>query len=317
MRPYHPIDLSGLTTISLAERASKVALKDFARPPQPGASFDDFLHGLPNILFGEELRQVIDAIVAAHRGARPVVVGMGAHVIKCGLSPVLIDLMRRGLVNAIALNGAGPIHDVELALVGHTSEDVQAGLGAGSFGMSRETGELIHGALERVDPELVGLGAAIGTELLRIQPAFQSVSLLAAAAELGVPATVHVAIGTDIVHMRGSASGAAIGAASFTDFRLFTDLISDLSGGVYINLGSAVVLPEVFLKAFTIAQNLGARLHDFTTVNVDMLNHYRPMVNVLHRPASVGGRGFFLSGRHELLIPLLAQALVDRVAQPD
>jgi hypothetical protein len=239
-----------------------------------------------------------------------VVVGLGAHVIKCGLSPVLIDLMARGIVTAIAMNGAGPIHDVEIALVGHTSEDVEAGLKDGVFGMARETGDLIHAALEAVGPE-AGLGEAIGRRLLAAGAPHAGLSLLAAAARLDVPATVHVAIGTDIVHMRAGASGARIGQASFTDFRLFTAVVADLSGGVYVNAGSAVILPEVFLKAFTIAQNLGADLHDFTTVNIDMLPQYRPAVNVVQRPAAAGGRGYTLAGRHEVLIPLLAFAVVD------
>jgi hypothetical protein len=297
--------------LGLAERPSKVRIADFARPARAGARFADFLAALPNILFGQELRAVIAAIVDARRGGRPVIFGMGAHVIKCGLSPVVIDLMERGVLTCVAMNGAGPIHDVEIALAGQTSEDVQAGLRTGVFGMARETGEVIHEALEGALDE-TGLGAAIGHRLLEIKAPHTALSILASAARLGVPATAHVAIGTDIVHMRAGASGAAIGQASFVDFRLFTAVVADLSGGVYINAGSAVILPEVFLKAFTIAQNLGADLHDFTTVNIDMLPHYRPTVNVVQRPASVGGgRGYTLNGRHELLLPLLAFAIAE------
>jgi len=304
------MDLSGLRTLSLFERPSKVRIQDFARPARSGASFAEFLAGLPNILFGQDLRAVIDAIVQAHRAQRPVIFGMGAHVIKCGLSPVIIDLMERRVISCVAMNGAGPIHDVEIALAGHTSEDVQAGLKEGIFGMARETGELIHEALTSADQE-TGLGQAIGQKLLAVEVPYRHLSILAAATRIGIPATVHAAIGTDIVHMRASTSGTAIGRASFTDFRLFTSVVADLTGGVYINAGSAVILPEVFLKAFTIAQNLGANLHDFTTVNLDMIMHYRPTVNVVQRPASVGGRGYTLNGRHELLIPLLAFAVVE------
>jgi hypothetical protein len=310
MSGYRPVDLAGLRTVSLSARPSRVRAEDFAAPARAGASFREFMAALPRILAGEDLRAVVQAIVGAHRARRPVVLGLGAHVIKCGLSPVVIDLMERGIVTAIAMNGAGPIHDVEIALVGRTSEDVGAGLRDGAFGMARETGDVIHDALVEAGPE-AGLGAAIGRRLLALGTPHVDHSLLAAAARLGVPATVHVAIGTDIVHMRAGASGAAIGGASFTDFRLFTAVIADLSGGVYVNAGSAVILPEVFLKAFTIAQNLGAALHDFTTVDIDMLPHYRPTVNVVQRPAAAGGRGYALAGRHEVLIPLLAFAVVD------
>jgi hypothetical protein len=307
---YRPIDLEGLRMRSLAERPSKVRVDDFARPARPGAAFRDFFAALPHILAGDDVRSVVEAIVRAHRARRPVVLGLGAHVIKCGLSPVLVDLMERGVVTCVAMNGAGPIHDVEIALAGHTSEDVEAGLKDGAFGMARETGALIHQALEDAGPG-IGLGEAVGRRLLAVRPPYERASILAAAARLGLPATVHVAIGTDIVHMRGAASGAAIGAASFVDFRLFAAVIADLSGGVYINAGSAVILPEVFLKAFAVAQNLGADLHDFTTVSIDMITHYRPTVNVVQRPPAVGGRGFTLTGRHEVLIPLLAFAVVD------
>jgi deoxyhypusine synthase len=307
---YEPLDFSRLRSISLAQRESKVRTEAFARPARAGATFREFVASLPDILAGQDFRAVVDAIVRARRNRRPIVFAMGAHIIKCGLSPVVIDLMERGLITAVAMNGAGPIHDVEIALVGHTSEDVQAGLRDGAFGMARETGEVIHDALAGVGPD-VGLGAAVGRRLLALDPPHGKSSILAAAARLGVPATVHVAVGTDIVHMRAGASGAEIGRASFTDFRLLASVVADLSGGVYLNVGSAVILPEVFLKAFTIAQNLGAALHDFTTVNIDMLVHYRPSVNVVQRPASVGGRGYSLTGRHELLIPLLAFAVVE------
>ncbi len=310
MTDYRPVDLGRLRMLSLAERPSKVRIGDFGRPARAGARFADFFAALPRILFGEDVRAVVDAIVRAKRAGRPVIFGMGAHVIKCGLSPVVIDLMERGVLTCVAMNGAGPIHDVEIALAGHTSEDVQAGLRDGAFGMARETGELIHEALAAAGED-TGLGLAIGRRLFETKAPHAAFSILATAARLGLPATAHVAIGTDIVHMRAGASGAAIGQASFVDFRLLTAVVADLTGGVYVNAGSAVILPEVFLKAFTVAQNLGADLRDFTTVNIDMLPHYRPTVNVVQRPASIGGRGYILNGRHELLLPLLAFAIAD------
>ena len=308
---YQPIDLTELRTLSLHERPSIVHKNDFAHRPLAGASFAEFLESLPRILFGQDLREVIAALVNAHRKKRPIVMAMGAHVIKCGLNPVLIELMNKQVLTCLAMNGAGPIHDVEIALVGHTSEDVQAGLKQGTFGMARETGELIHRALLQ-HPDM-GLGYAIGYQLLEEGAEFAHLSLLANAVRNNIPATVHVAVGTDMVHMRAETNGRCLGEASFTDFRLFASVIRDLSGGVFINAGSSVILPEVFLKALTIAQNLGADLHDFTTINMDMLMHYRPMVNVVQRPATLGSRGFMLCGRHELLIPLLAFAVLDRL----
>jgi hypothetical protein len=306
------VDLNLVRTIPLGARPNKVNLDWFARPPEPGRSVADFLRGLPAILAGNDFRDVVNAVITARRHGRPVVVGMGAHVIKCGLSPVLIDLMRRRIITAVALNGAGAIHDFELALIGETSEDVASGLRHGTFGMVRETGELMNEAVNRVlrHPEQ-GMGALLGDFLLRSQAPHLDFSLLATARRLDVPLTVHVAIGTDIIHMHPSANGAAIGQAGFNDFRLFAGCVAQLSGGVYVNVGSAVLLPEVFLKAFTVAQNLGADLHDFVTVNVDMIAHYRPGENVVRRPPSVGGKGYNLVGRHEILIPLLAQAFVD------
>jgi deoxyhypusine synthase len=309
---YQPVELSQLRTLSLRERPSKVRKEDFAQKAWAGASFSEFVDSLPHILFGQDLQEVINALAKAQKNNRPIVMAMGAHVIKCGLNPVLVDLMNKQIITCLAMNGAGPIHDVEIALTGGTSEDVQAVLKHGTFGMARETGELIHRALSR-HPER-GLGHAIGHQLLEESAPFTSLSLLASAVRNDIPATVHVAIGTDIVHMRAETSGRSLGEASFADFRLFTSVIADLSGGVFINAGSSVILPEVFLKALTIVQNLGADLHDFTTVNIDMLLHYRPTVNVVQRPATLAGsRGFMLSGRHELLIPLLAFALLDKL----
>jgi hypothetical protein len=307
-----PVDLNRVRTIPLGTRSHKVSLNWFAEPPAPGRTVAEFLRGLPTILAGNDLRQIIEAVVTARRNGRPVILGMGAHVVKCGLNRVLIDLLRRRVITAVALNGAGAVHDFELALVGETSEDVQAGLRHGTFGMVRETGELMNAAISRVleEPDR-GMGSLLGEFLVRRAAPHRDFSLLATAFELDVPLTVHVAVGTDTIHMHPSANGAALGQASFTDFRLFAACVAELSGGVYLNAGSAVLLPEVFLKAFTVAQNLGAELHDFVTVNVDMNVHYRTGENVVRRPPTVGGKGYNLVGRHEILIPLLAQAFVD------
>ncbi|MGE3540908.1 MAG: hypothetical protein AB7N91_26160 [Candidatus Tectimicrobiota bacterium] len=311
------VDLSQIRTIPLQARQNKVALEWCAAPPEPGRSCHDLIMGLPDILAGRDFRQVVQAIVRARRQGRPVILGMGAHVIKCGLSRVIIDLMRRRILTAVALNGAGAIHDFELALIGATSEDVASGLRDGSFGLVHETGSLMNQAINRVQeaPEQ-GMGRLLAEQLLHVQAPYHDYSILVAGRQLGVPVTVHAAIGTDIIHMHPDANGAALGQATFNDFRLFAGIVSELSGGVYVNLGSAVLLPEVFLKAFTIAQNLGANLHDFVTVNMDMIMHYRPGENVVRRPPLVGGQGYALAGRHELMVPLLAQAVVDALAEP-
>jgi rfaE bifunctional protein nucleotidyltransferase chain/domain len=310
-----PVDLNQVRTYPLQARANKVALEGFAHPSRVGRSFADFVAGLPDVLAGKDFRQVVEAVASAHRRGRPVILGLGAHVIKCGLNPVLIDLMRRGIVTTLALNGAGAIHDFELALIGETSEDVAAGLKDGSFGMVRETGQLFNEGINRVleRPE-AGMGALLAEQLEAVHAPHQEHSLLAAGRRHGVPVTVHVALGTDIVHMHPTANGAATGQATLNDFRLLAGAVRQLSGGVYLNLGSAVILPEVFLKAFTVAQNLGAGLHDFVTVNVDMLPHYRPGENVVRRPPLVGGKGYGLIGRHEIMVPLLAQAVVEALA---
>ena len=307
-----PIDLTRVRTIPLQTRAHKVNLRAFARPPERGRSFADFLASLPDIFAGQDLRAVVEAIAEARRGGRPVIVGYGAHVLKCGLAPVLIDLMRRGVVTALATNGSGAIHDFEVALVGETSEDVGAGLKHGTFGMVRETAELMHAGINRVrDRPSLGMGALLADVLTEVDAPHQEYSILVAARKLGVPFMVHVAIGTDTIHMHPTADGACLGQASFNDFRLFAAVVSELSGGVYLNLGSAVILPEAFLKAFTVAQNLGADLKDFVTVNMDMNVPYRATENVVRRPPTVGGRGYTLVGRHEIMIPLLAQAVVE------
>jgi hypothetical protein len=312
--PATPLSLEGVATYPLSRRRSKVTLRAFARPHRPGEAFSSFLDGLPRILAGETLRALRDEILRAGARSRPVVWGMGAHVLKVGLSGVLIDLMERGFVSTVALNGAGIVHDFELAVAGKTSEDVAAGLAEGAFGMARETGEELNRAVVEGDGDGLGLGASVGRYLSerRPRPRHLDVSLLAAAWRLGLPATVHVALGTDIVHVHPACDPAAVGRASHLDFRLLAAQVARLGGGgVYLNVGSAVVLPEVFLKAVTLARNLGHTIEDFATANLDFIQSYRPGVNVVERPVKDAGRGYRLTGHHELLIPLLAAALVE------
>ncbi len=317
-RSLRPVDLRHVTTYPLAQRQNKVKVADFATVCDARASVPDFIACLPHILVGKDFRTIIDAIVSAVRNDKPVIWGMGAHVLKCGLSPWIIECMRRGVISAVAMNGAGPIHDFEIACIGETSEDVASGLVDGTFGMVTETGQQMNAALDRAEVRTgqVGLGEALGQKLVELNPPYMTHSILATAFQLGVPVTVHVAIGTDIIHMRDNAAGSLLGQASFTDFRLFAALVSELSGGgVYLNIGSAVILPEVFLKAFTIAQNLGADLKQFVTVNLDMQQHYRPLQNVVGRPAEVGGKGYAITGHHELMVPLLAAAVLEAVRE--
>jgi hypothetical protein len=307
-----PLDLAGVRTYPLADRKSKVTLGDFARPHAPGASFATFLDTLPRLLGAEALRQVVGEVQRARSAQKPVLWGLGAHVLKVGLSPLIVDLMERGFATGIALNGAGIVHDFELAVAGQTSEEVEAGLGAGAFGMARETGEEVNRAITEGDRDGLGLGAALGRYLEAKRPPHLAVSLLAAARRLGVPATVHVAMGTDIVHMHPACDPAAVGRATHLDFRLFAAQVAALGGGgVYLNVGSAVLLPEVFLKAVTLARNLGHDLSDFATANLDFIQSYRPNTNVVQRPTRGVGRGYSLTGHHEILVPLLAAALVE------
>lgn len=307
-----PLALDGVATYPLHRRKSKVALRDFARPLGKGARARDLLASLPRILAGDTLRKLAGEIARARARRKPVVWGLGAHVIKVGLSPVIVDLMEKGFVTGIALNGAGIVHDFELAVAGQTSEDVEAGLGSGAFGMARETGEELSEAVNVGDRDGLGLGAAVGRYLTRRRPRHLGVSLLAAAHRLGLPATVHVAVGTDIVHMHPRLDPGALGRATHLDFRLFAAEVARLGGGgVYLNVGSAVLLPEVFLKAVTLARNLGHPLRDFATANLDFLQSYRPSTNVVERPTRGVGRGYRLTGHHEILVPLLAVALAE------
>jgi hypothetical protein len=311
-----PIDLSRVETYPLSSRPSKVTVRDFAKPLTDDEARDAtaLLNSLPHILAADTLRSITDAIVEARSKNRVIIWGVGGHVIKTGLTPILIDLARRGFVSAIAMNGSGVIHDFEIAIAGWTSEDVDAALGSGAFGMAEETGRLINEAINRGGAGDCGIGESIGRALVEMNPQFADYSILHAAYLLKIPVTVHVTIGTDIIHIHPHADGAAIGAATYRDFLLFASLVKELDGGgVYLNVGSAVTLPEVFLKAVTVVRNLGHSLQDFTTANFDFIQHYRPMINVVRRPVAGGaGRGHSVTGHHELMIPLLAASIVSR-----
>lgn len=309
--PYEEFDLSGVKTYPLRSRDSKVSLAQFATPYRKGSGVGGLLTSLPGLLASQDFKDVIAAIVAARANGKAIVWGLGAHVLKTGLSPILVDLMERGFVSAIATNGAGIIHDFEIALSGGTSEDVDATLGPGTFGMAEETGTQLNRAINDGAAAGHGLGQAVGRYLDAVTPPFAQISVAAAAWRLQIPVTVHVAVGTDIIHMHPQASGAAIGEASLRDFKYFVSTVARLEGGVYLNCGSAVVLPEVFLKAVAIARNEGRSLDGLTTVNLDFLRHYRPLTNVVSRPTRGGGRGYSLTGHHELMIPLLAAALIE------
>jgi Arginine dihydrolase ArgZ-like, C-terminal, Rossmann fold len=309
--PYEEFDLSGIETYPLASRRSKARVEDFARPYEKGSGMAGWLEQLPNILAAGDFKAVVARMQRARREGGGIIWGFGAHVIKTGLAPILVDLMRRGYVSALATNGAGLIHDFEVALSGATSEDVDETLGPGRFGMAEETGRLLNDAITDGVGRGLGIGQAAGSWLAARTAPYASMSVTATAAEQGIPLTVHVAVGTDIIHMHPSASGAALGEGSLRDFRYFVSNVARLDRGVYLNCGSAVVLPEVFLKAVALARNQGRPLTDLTTVNLDFVRLYRPMTNVVSRPTRGGGQGFSITGHHELLIPLLAAALIE------
>jgi len=299
-------------TYPLKSRKSKARLEDFAKPCPADVRVGAFVDSLPDILAAADFKAIVRAIVAAKEHDGGVVWGLGAHVIKTGLGPVVIDLMERGFVSAIATNGAAIIHDFEIALVGATSEDVDEALGPGRFGMADETGRLLNEAITNGVAAGLGIGQAVSEFLHAKTPQFGRSSILEAAARLRIPLTVHVAIGTDIIHMHPAASGAALGEGSLRDFRYFVSNVARLERGVYLNCGSAVVLPEVFLKAVALARNRGIALAELTTVNLDFVRMYRPQTNVVARPTAGTGRGYSLVGHHEIMIPLLAAALVSR-----
>ena len=312
---WQPISLEGVKSYSLKERPSKVAREDFAEPWKQGGGLKLWLKSLPKILAGNDFRRVVDRVIGAHRSGKVIILAMGAHAIKVGLNPVIIDLMERGIIRGLAMNGAGIIHDTELAMAGQTSEDVAARLGEGKFGMAEEPARFINEAINEGANQGLGLGEVVGAKIAQEKLPFRNQSLLGRAFELCVPLTVHVAMGTDTLHFHPSVDGSAIGKASHLDFRIFSSLVSKLEGGVFINLGSAVILPEVFLKALSLVRNLGHEVKRFTTLNMDFISHYRPMTNVVQRPTLEGGEGYFLIGHHEIMFPLLAAAVIEGLDQ--
>ena len=307
---YEEFDLSGVRTWPLGSRKSKARVEDFGRTLARDGTVAAFVESLPDILAGADLKAIVRALADAHRNDAGIIWGLGAHVIKTGVGPVLVDLMERGFVSAIATNGAGMIHDVEVALVGHTSEDVDEALGPGRFGMAEETGRVLNDAISQGVAQGLGLGQAVSRFLTSQHTKFAQGSVLAAAARLDIPVTVHVALGTDVIHMHPSASGSAIGEGSLRDFRYFVSNVARLERGVYLNCGSAVILPEVFLKAVALARNQGIALDGMTTVNLDFIRQYRSQTNVVSRPTAGTGRGYSIVGHHEIMIPLIAAALV-------
>jgi hypothetical protein len=309
-----PMDLSGLKTVSVYSRGGKVQIEHFAQSPSPGDSASQLLDKLPRLLAADTLRSVVAALREARRRGKPVIWGMGGHVIKCGLAPVLIEMMNRGFITAFVMNGSTSIHDFEIAISGATSEDVEAVLPDGSFGSAEETGRWMNEAASEAQAAGMGLGEAYGAKLDTAgKPGLRENSVLYSAWRRAVPVTVHLAIGTDTPHTHPAARGEALGAGTHHDFRLLCSLVSEMGeGGVYVNCGSAVVLPEVFLKVVSSVRNLGVKLENFTTVNFDFLQHYRPKMNVVERPhAKAGGKGYSLTGHHEIMVPLLAAILFE------
>ena len=313
-RDKFAIDLAKLKTYPISKRKNKVRHQDFAKPPSKAASFSDFYNSLPNILSGNSFREVVSAICSARKKKKPVIAMMGSHVIKCGLNPVIIELMKKKIITAIVLNGSGVIHDFEIALIGKTSEDVDEAVEDGSFGMAKETALYLNGAIGEAVERDIGAGQAIGQVIDEERLPFKNLSLLYNCVKQNVSVTVHIAIGTDIIHQHPSCDGANLGEASLRDFHNFIEVVSGLGdGGVVLNIGSSVILPEVFLKAINVARNLGYKVKDFTACNFDMINHYRPYQNVVKRPVSSGGKGYTIIGQHEIMIPLLAQAVIEKI----
>ena len=310
-----PLDLSRLQTYPLHSRHSKVSIKDFSVPWKRDRTFRSFLDTLPDFLAVKSFRAVVRAIVHARERGKPVILGMGAHPTKVGLNPIIIDLIKRDILTTVAVSGAVIIHDFELAYLGHTSEEVDAEIDSGRFGMAEDTGKILNTAIVKGWEGGLGIGEAVGQYIMKHPRQFpnRQLSLLATGAKTGTPITVHVAMGADIIHMHPTADGAAIGGGSLVDFRKLASLVSRMEGGVYINLGSAVMLPEVFLKTVTLSRNLGRSLKNITTVNMDFLPHYRPLTNVVKRPTQKGGQGYSLIGHHEIMVPLLAAALIEQI----
>ncbi len=314
---FKPLSAKKLKTYSIKSRKSKVNIGDFAKPSQAGKTFCDFLNSLPNILAVKDLKEIAFAIADACENKKLVVAALGAHVIKVGLSPVIVDLMERGVIHAVALNGACIVHDFEIAYAGRTSEDVDAGISRGAFGMAEETGKYLNNAIKKGATKGWGIGKSVGEMINNSDYHYKKMSILAAGSRLGIPVTIHVGIGTDIIHIHPQMDGKATGEGSYKDFSLFAGVVSGLEGGVYLNIGSAVILPEVFLKAITLVRNLGYKVQNFTTVNMDFIQHYRPLTNVVRRPTKDGsGRGYTLTGHHEIMVPLLSAAIIEELSKP-
>ncbi len=307
------VDLTKIKTIPLNIRKCKVSINDFAKPTKKASSFKAFYDALPNILASRNIRALVDAVVDAHKKKRMIIFMMGAHVIKCGLSPLIIDLIKRKVVKAVALNGAGIIHDTEIAMIGRTSEDVGESIMNGSFGMAKETAYFINEAINSGFKKGLGIGEALGGAIVKAKLPHKNLSILATGYERNAPITVHVAIGTDIIHQHPSANGEAIGESSLLDFKNFIYSVSKLENGVAINFGSAVILPEVFLKAITVARNLGYNSKVFVSANFDMINQYRAYQNILSRPTSSGGKAYNIIGHHEIMIPLFYRSIIEKI----
>lgn len=307
------LDFNKIKTASLVKRRSKVKTSDFAKCARKGESFDKFIASLPDILAAKELKDIIFALKKAKKEKRLILFMLGAHVIKCGLNPLIIDLMKKGFISALAINGAGAIHDFEIAFCGTTSEEVEEAIADGSFGMSKETAEYINKAAQEAAQKNLGLGEALGKMMQEKHLPYRNLSLQAMAYKLNIPLTVHVAIGTDIIHPHPSCDGASLGKAAMHDFRRFIQIVSRLENGVVFNVGSAVILPEVFLKSISTCRNLGFKINSFTAVCLDMIKHYRPWQNVVRRPTAKGGKGYYIIGHHEIMLPLLYRALIEGV----
>jgi len=308
------INIHKVKTYSIKSRLSKVRQEDFAQAPAKGKSFNSFLNSLPDILKAREIRAVACAAAKAKKARKSVIFKAGAHVIKCGLNPVLIELLKKKVITCICLNGAGVIHDFELAFQGKTSEDVAQNLLSGKFGMGRETAEFINNAVKEGVREGLGLGVSVGKKISESKLKYKNLSLLYNAFKFKVPVCVFVGIGTDIIHQHPSFDAGLTGEGSLRDFYLLTENIGALNnGGLVLNFGSAVVLPEVFLKALNLSRNLGSKVKDFTTANFDMIYHYRPSQNVCMRPVLSGGKGYYIIGHHEIMLPLLAQAIIEKL----
>jgi len=310
---YRPLDVTKIKTYSVRDRLSKVTVAAAAAPHVRGGSLADFVKSLPGFLAADDLKAVVRAIVSARKAQRPVILGMGAHPIKVGLSSIIIDLMQKGVITALASNGASIIHDFEIAFMGQTSEDVARELCTGTFGMGKETGQLVNRAIKDGVAQGFGIGGSMGRFIDASDFPNRAGSIFREAFKREIPATVHVAVGSDIIHMHPEADGSAIGEGSLRDFRLLSSVVADLDGGVFINLGSAVILPEVFLKALTVARNLGNKVEEFTTANMDFIQHYRPRENVLRRPTMAKGKCYALTGHHEIMFPLLAAMIIEEL----